>query len=103
MWPFTKTLSEEQKQRLFRRCSLALQTLHNCRQANGSNTSACANLGTQVVYCHSEVLSPKLAYEYQKCFRAVINSKGKLPVSACDTHIEAMKKSLRKYKVYPFK
>jgi hypothetical protein len=142
MWPFSKTLSEEQSQRLFRyvgyisiwtvfsskrtyslipsqlnshlaflprlstknrKCSLALQTLSNCRQANGDNISACANLETQVVYCHSEVLSPKLAKEYQKCFRSVINSKGKLPVSHCDTHIAAMKKSLRKYRVYPFK
>lgn len=86
-----------------RRCALSLQTLHNCRTANASNPSICNNLETQVVYSHAEVLCPELAAANQRCFRRVVNSKGELPPSTCDKDIEAMKKCLIKYGVYPFK
>ena len=55
-----------------------------------------------MVFCHAEVVCPDLARQHQACFQRVVASKGKEPLSACDKHVEAMKKCLQQYEVYPF-
>lgn len=86
-----------------RKCSLAVQTLRNCRAANADNPAACASLDTQVVHCFAEVVCPDLAAAHQRCFRRVVNSKGREPPSACDKNILAMRRCLKKYGLYPIK
>ncbi len=57
----------------------------------------------QTVHCHAEVLCSDLAEAHQRCFRRVVNSKGRETFSACDKEVKAMQKCLKGYAVFPFR
>lgn len=57
---------------------------------------------SQVTHCYTEVMDPDLAAKFEACFKKVVNSRGKVPYSTCQPHIEAMQASLRKWKLFPF-
>lgn len=80
---------------------MAQKTLQNCKSANVENGSVCDALEKQVMYCMVEILNPKIAREYQRCFMRVVNSKGKESYGACDEHVKDMRKCLNKYGIHP--
>ena len=56
----------------------------------------------QVVHCLAEVACPELARQHELCFIRVVNSRGAEPYSACDVHVQKMKKCLGRHGLYPF-
>jgi hypothetical protein len=106
MWPFGgRGVDEETRARLDRKCGLALAALRNCRAANGAAAaSACSQLEESVVFCHAEVAAPDAAAAYQHCFMKAANAGAGAAVPArCAKEAAAMRKSLRRLRLYPFK
>ena len=63
-------------------------------------TLACSLL--QVIGCHAEVVCPELAKAHVRCFKRAVNSKGRESYAACEKEVEAMRRCLRRHKLYPF-
>ena len=56
----------------------------------------------QAAQCYAEILEPELAREHEACFTCLVNSRGRLPKTYCDSQVEAIKASLRSRKLFPF-
>lgn len=56
----------------------------------------------QAAQCYAEILEPELAREHEACFTRLVNSRGRLPKTYCDSQVEAIKASLRSRKLFPF-
>lgn len=103
-WLASPKLSEEEKAKERKRCSMFITALEGCRKAypEAERELACKNLRQSVITCYAEKHAVPEAEEHRKCYTKLyktgISHTGQ---GHCIPYEQAMQKALQKKGLFP--
>lgn len=108
MWPFSSKrdrLSEEQQQKIRKKCKSLLSAYSTCAKVYQNDPSKCERLETRLVECYA-TQCPKCQAQveaFRDCLLGTSSIVGGIVGNECSRQVEDMRKCLAKLHLYPIK
>lgn len=102
-WSKKKSITEQERKQLDRRCKRTQLAYENCAKANLDNPGYCTNLENSVISCYGETLCKAAADEHRRCYTSLINVGHFNGQHNCTKYVQAIKKGLDAYGIDPLK
>jgi|APGre2960657444_1045066.scaffolds.fasta_scaffold00014_31 hypothetical protein len=97
VWPFSRSVSEEQAGTLRRRCASRVSALAVCRAANPKGS--CDSFQADCALCQATVLCEQASQNYMKCTAAAASASSQATLPDCGKQLKTMQRCLARFKL----